>query len=102
MGPVVVTADEFGDPQAKKISLRVNGVEKQNSNTSKMIFAVNVIIESLSQGMTLEPGDVIATGTPEGIGLARTPPEFLKDGDVVETEVEGIGMLRNTIVKVTS
>jgi len=102
MGPVVVTADEFGDPQAKKISLRVNGVEKQNSNTSKMIFAVNIIIESLSQGMTLEPGDVIATGTPEGIGLARTPPEFLKDGDVVETEVEGIGMLRNTIVKVPS
>ena len=99
MGPVIVTADEFGDPQTKKISLRVNGVEKQNSSTSNMIFAVNVIIESLSQGMTLEPCDVIATGTPEGIGLARTPPEFLKDGDIVETEVEGIGILRNRIVR---
>ena len=67
-----------------------------------MIFAVNVIIESLSKGMTLEPCDVIATGTPEGIGLARTPPEFLKDGDLVETEVEGIGILRNKIVELRS
>jgi 2-keto-4-pentenoate hydratase/2-oxohepta-3-ene-1,7-dioic acid hydratase in catechol pathway len=99
MGPAIVTADEFGDPQTKGISLRVNGVEKQNSNTSHMIFAVDVIIESLSQGMTLEPGDIIATGTPEGIGLARTPQEFLKDGDVMETEIEGIGTLRNKVVR---
>jgi 2-keto-4-pentenoate hydratase/2-oxohepta-3-ene-1,7-dioic acid hydratase in catechol pathway len=100
MGPVVVTGDEFGNPQAKTIGLRVNGVQKQHSTTANMIFAVDVIIESLSQGMTLEPGDVIATGTPEGVGLGRTPPEFLKDGDLVETEIEGIGILRNRIVKV--
>jgi 2-keto-4-pentenoate hydratase/2-oxohepta-3-ene-1,7-dioic acid hydratase in catechol pathway len=100
MGPVVVTADEFGDPQAKRIGTRVNGVEKQNSTTANMIFPVDVIIEVLSKGMTLEPGDVIATGTPEGVGLGRTPQEFLKDGDIVETEVEGIGTLRNHIVRV--
>ena len=99
MGPVIVTADEFGNPQAKAIGLRVNGVQKQHSTTANMIFAVDVIIESLSQGMTLEPCDIIATGTPEGVGLGRTPQEFLKDGDVVETEIEGIGILRNTIVR---
>jgi 2-keto-4-pentenoate hydratase/2-oxohepta-3-ene-1,7-dioic acid hydratase in catechol pathway len=99
IGPVIVTADEFGDPQAKKIALRVNGVEKQNSTTANMIFAVDTIIESLSRGMTIDPGDFIATGTPEGVGLARTPQEFLADGDVVETEVEGIGVLRNRVVR---
>jgi 2-keto-4-pentenoate hydratase/2-oxohepta-3-ene-1,7-dioic acid hydratase in catechol pathway len=98
MGPWVVTADEFGDPHQKRISLRVSGVEKQHASTAEMIFPIDAIIESLSQGMTLEPGDVIATGTPEGVGLARTPPEYLKDGDIVETEIEGIGMLRNRIV----
>lgn len=98
MGPVVVTADEFGDPQAKRLQLRVNGATKQDSNTGDMIFPVDAIIEWLSKGLTLEAGDVIATGTPEGIGLARTPPEFLTDGDVVETEVEGIGTIRNRIV----
>jgi 2-keto-4-pentenoate hydratase/2-oxohepta-3-ene-1,7-dioic acid hydratase in catechol pathway len=101
MGPIVVTADEFGNPQAKAIGLRVNGVQKQQSTTANMIFAVDVIIEELSQGLTLEPGDVIATGTPEGVGLARTPQEFLQDGDIVETEVEGIGVLRNRVVKLT-
>ena len=100
MGPVVVTADEFGDPQSKKIGTRVNGVQKQNSTTANMIFPVDVIIEVLSKGMTLEPGDVIATGTPEGVGLGRTPQEFLNDGDMVETEVEGIGVMRNQIVRV--
>jgi 2-keto-4-pentenoate hydratase/2-oxohepta-3-ene-1,7-dioic acid hydratase in catechol pathway len=99
MGPFVVTADEFGDPQAKKIGTRVNGVQKQSSTTANMIFPVDVIIEALSKGMTLEPGDVIATGTPEGVGLGRTPQEWLQDGDLVETEVEGIGVLRNQIVK---
>ncbi len=98
MGPHVVTADEFGDPQAKKICLRVNGETKQSASTSQMIFSVAVIIEFLSRGMTLEPGDVISTGTPEGVGLGRTPPEYLKDGDLVETEVEGIGVLRNRMV----
>jgi 2-keto-4-pentenoate hydratase/2-oxohepta-3-ene-1,7-dioic acid hydratase in catechol pathway len=99
IGPVIVTADEFGDPQTKKISLRVNGVEKQSSTTANMIFPVDAIIESLSRGMTIEPGDFIATGTPEGVGLARTPQEFLSDGDLVETEVEGIGVLRNRVRK---
>jgi 2-keto-4-pentenoate hydratase/2-oxohepta-3-ene-1,7-dioic acid hydratase in catechol pathway len=97
MGPVVVTADEFGDPQSKRLQLRVNGVNKQDASTSKMIFPVDVIIEWLSKGLTLEAGDIIATGTPEGVGMGRTPQEFLADGDVLETEVEGIGSLRNTI-----
>ena len=100
VGPVVVTADEFGDPQSKQISLRVNGVEKQRSTTANMIFPVDVIIESLSRGLTIEAGDLIATGTPEGVGLARTPQEFLQDGDLVETEVEGIGVMRNRVVRI--
>jgi 2-keto-4-pentenoate hydratase/2-oxohepta-3-ene-1,7-dioic acid hydratase in catechol pathway len=98
MGPCVVTADEFGDPQTKRISLRVNGETRQDATTADMIFPVDVIIESLSLGMTLEPGDIIATGTPEGVGLGRNPPQYLNDGDVVETEVEGIGVLRNRVV----
>ncbi len=99
MGPLVVTADEFGDPQAKRISLRLNGETRQRATTADMIFPIDVIIEFLSRGMTLEPGDIIATGTPEGVGLGRTPPEYMKDGDVMETEIEGIGMMRNRIVK---
>lgn len=97
MGPVVVTADEFGDPQDKLVSCRVNGVIKQAQKTADMLFPIATIIERLSHGMTLEPGDIIATGTPEGVGMGRTPPEYLQDGDVLETEVEGIGVLRNTI-----
>jgi 2-keto-4-pentenoate hydratase/2-oxohepta-3-ene-1,7-dioic acid hydratase in catechol pathway len=97
MGPVVVTADEFGDPQAKRLQCRVNGVVKQDGHTSDMIFPVNVQIEWLSKGLTIEAGDVIATGTPAGVGIGRTPPEFLVKGDVVETEIEGIGTLRNVI-----
>jgi 2-keto-4-pentenoate hydratase/2-oxohepta-3-ene-1,7-dioic acid hydratase in catechol pathway len=100
MGPVVVTADEFGDPQQKRITLRVNGETRQDATTGDMLFPVDAILVYLSQGMTIEAGDIIATGTPEGVGLGRTPPEYLKDGDVVETEIEGIGMLRNRIVKV--
>jgi 2-keto-4-pentenoate hydratase/2-oxohepta-3-ene-1,7-dioic acid hydratase in catechol pathway len=99
MGPVVVTADEFGDPQRKRLTSRVNGIVKQDSSTADMIFPVDVIIEWLSKGLTLEPGDIIATGTPEGVGMGRTPPEFLSDGDVVEVEVEGIGATRNRIVR---
>ena len=98
MGPVIVTADEFGDPQTKRISLRLNGETRQDSNTSNMIFPVNVILEFLTRGLTLEPGDILATGTPEGVGLGRTPPEYMKDGDLMETEIEGIGTLRNRIV----
>jgi 2-keto-4-pentenoate hydratase/2-oxohepta-3-ene-1,7-dioic acid hydratase in catechol pathway len=97
MGPWIVTPDEFGDPQTKGISLKVNGVVKQSSSTAAMIFPVDVIIEFLSKGTTLEPGDLIATGTPEGVGLGRTPPEYLKDGDLIETEIEGIGALQNRL-----
>ncbi|HVQ16900.1 MAG TPA: fumarylacetoacetate hydrolase family protein, partial [Vicinamibacterales bacterium] len=100
MGPCVVTADEFGDPQNKRIALRLNGDSRQNASTADMIFPVAVCLEHLSRGMTLEPGDIIASGTPEGVGLGRVPPEYKKDGDVMETEVEGIGVMRNTIVKI--
>ena len=100
MGPVVVTADEFGDPQSKRIRLSVNGTTKQDSTTGDMIFDVVTLIEWLSKSMTIDPGEIIATGTPEGVGLGRTPPEYLKNGDVVEAEVEGIGVLNNRIVDV--
>ena len=97
MGPLVVTADELGDPQATRVSLRVNGVTKQDASTADMIFPVDTIIEWLSKGLTLEPGDIIATGTPEGVGMGRTPQEWLQDGDVVESEVAGIGVMRNRV-----
>jgi 2-keto-4-pentenoate hydratase/2-oxohepta-3-ene-1,7-dioic acid hydratase in catechol pathway len=96
-GPWIVTPDEIGDPQNLSISFRLNGVEKQHSNTSNMIFPIPRLIAELSKGMTLLPGDVIATGTPEGVGFARTPPEFLSDGDVMEVDVERIGVLRNVV-----
>jgi 2-keto-4-pentenoate hydratase/2-oxohepta-3-ene-1,7-dioic acid hydratase in catechol pathway len=98
MGPWIVTADEIADPQNLAIACRVNGVTKQNANTGMMIFSVRQIIAVLSLGMTLEPGDIIATGTPSGVGHARKPPEHLKAGDIVETEIEGIGILRNPVV----
>jgi 2,4-diketo-3-deoxy-L-fuconate hydrolase len=97
IGPWIVGADEIPDPQALHITLRVNGVEKQSGDTATMIFGVRAIVAWLSRGLTLEPGDVIATGTPDGVGFARTPPEFLKNGDVVEVEIDAIGTLRNTI-----
>ena len=97
-GPWVVTRDEIEDPQSLKLFLRVNGVVKQEGDTRDMIYPVDAIIEWVSKGMTLLPGSLIATGTPDGVGFARTPPEFLKPGDVMETEVEGIGLLRNRMV----
>jgi 2-keto-4-pentenoate hydratase/2-oxohepta-3-ene-1,7-dioic acid hydratase in catechol pathway len=100
MGPWIITADEIADPQQLPIRLRVNGVTKQDSNTSKMIFSVRRVIAILSTGLTLEPGDIIATGTPSGVGFARKPPEFLKAGDIMETEIEGIGTMRNTVANV--
>jgi 2-keto-4-pentenoate hydratase/2-oxohepta-3-ene-1,7-dioic acid hydratase in catechol pathway len=96
MGPVLVTADEIPDPQALGITLRVNGETRQQSHTSKMIFPVAQCIEVLSAGLTLHPGDVIATGTPEGVGAASG--RFLAVGDRVEAEVERIGVLVNTVV----
>jgi 2-keto-4-pentenoate hydratase/2-oxohepta-3-ene-1,7-dioic acid hydratase in catechol pathway len=96
-GPWIVTADEVNDPQVLNLSLRVNGAVKQDGNTRDMIYPVDAIIEWASKGMTLLPGALIATGTPDGVGFARTPPEFLQPGDVMETEVEGIGTMRNRI-----
>ena len=98
VGPWVVTADEIPDPQALRVSLRVNGEVKQDGNTRDMIYPVSQLIVWLSVGMTLRPGSLIASGTPDGVGFARTPPEFLKPGDLMETEVEGIGRLRNRMV----
>ena len=100
LGPWIVTADEVADPQNLRVTCHVNGVLKQDGNTQKMIFGVDEVIHQLSKAMTLLPGDIIATGTPDGVGVARTPPEFLKPGDVVETEVEGIGKLHNVVVAV--
>jgi 2-keto-4-pentenoate hydratase/2-oxohepta-3-ene-1,7-dioic acid hydratase in catechol pathway len=100
MGPWIVTRDEVADPHALPIRCRVNGVTKQDSTTAEFIFDIPAIIEWLSRGLTLLPGDVIATGTPSGVGFARTPPEFLKPGDVVECEVEGIGTIRNKVAAV--
>ena len=97
MGPWIVTADEVPDPQALRVTCRVNGVAKQDSNTRHMYFRIPRIIAELSAGLTLEPGDLISTGTPAGVGHARTPPEFMRAGDLLETEVEGIGTLRNRI-----
>ena len=98
MGPIVVTADEFGDPHEKRLWTRVNGVVKQDGVSSDMLFRIDAIIESLSKGLTVEAGDIIATGTPDGVGFSRTPPEFLRPGDLLESEVEGIGVMRNRIV----
>jgi len=97
-GPWVVTKDEVPDPGKLALRLTLNGVVKQDSNTEDMIHPVDAIIEWSSKGMTLLAGALIATGTPDGVGFARTPPEYLKAGDVMETEVAGIGVLRNRIV----
>jgi 2-keto-4-pentenoate hydratase/2-oxohepta-3-ene-1,7-dioic acid hydratase in catechol pathway len=96
MGPCIVTADSLRWDELR-VTCRVNGAVKQDSNTRHMYFKLPRLIAELSAGLTLEAGDVISTGTPEGVGYARTPPEFLKPGDLLETEVEGIGTLRNTI-----
>ena len=99
MGPWIVTADEVSDPHALRLASRVNGDIKQDSNTRYMYFKIPRIIAELSAGLTLEPGDIISTGTPAGVGHARTPPEFMKAGDMLETEVYGVGLLRNRIGK---
>lgn len=97
IGPVVVTADEFGDPQTKRIRSRVNGQTMQDSTTAEMIFSTAEIVSFLSRACTLEPGDLILTGTPWGVGGFRSPPVFLREGDTVEVEVEGIGVLTNPV-----
>jgi 2-keto-4-pentenoate hydratase/2-oxohepta-3-ene-1,7-dioic acid hydratase in catechol pathway len=97
-GPWIVTSDEISNPQALTLRLTVNGVVKQESSTANMIHPVDEIISWISYGMTLLPGMMVATGTPEGVGFARTPPEFIRVGDTVEAEVEAIGTLRNKFV----
>ena len=98
MGPVLVTADEIADPHNLNLSLKLNGEERQNSNTKFMLFYINDLINDISTVFTIESGDIIATGTPAGVGAGMTPQSFMWPGDVVEATVEGIGTIRNTIV----
>ena len=98
LGPGIVTADEIDDPNNLDITLRLNGETMQSSNTSHLIFPIDFLISHLSQFVTLQPGDLIFTGTPAGVGAGRTPPIFLKNGDQLEVEIEGIGKLHNRIV----
>ncbi len=97
IGPWIVTADEIADPQALDLSCHVNGERRQASNTALMLHPIAKQIEYLSTAFTLEPGDLIATGTPEGVGVGMDPPKFLKSGDVVRCEVEGIGVIENRV-----
>ena len=97
MGPSVVTADEIADPHDLNIRFRLNGETLQDSNTCQLIFKTAELIEFLSSVITLEPGDVIATGTPPGVGFARKPPVFMKPGDIAEVEIEGLGTLTNPV-----
>ena len=100
-GPCIVTADEIPDPQGLDLWLTVNGKEKQRSNTRHMLFKVDDLIADISSGITLEPGDIIASGTPEGVGAGRTPQEWMWPGDVVVACVEGIGTIRHPVVDAT-
>lgn len=95
LGPWLITADELKDPQKIAICSRLNGEIMQKSNTADMIFPVAELVSFLSQHFTLEPGDLIMTGTPSGVGVFREPPVFMQDGDVVEIEIEGLGTLKN-------
>lgn len=98
IGPVLVTPDEIGDPHKLQVQLRLNGATMQNSNTKEFIFRVPHLLWFLSQVVTLEPGDLIFTGTPPGVGIARKPQVLLKAGDVAEVEIENIGILKNPVV----
>ncbi|WP_067733921.1 fumarylacetoacetate hydrolase family protein [Novosphingobium naphthalenivorans] len=98
MGPWIVTADEIPDPQTLDLWLTVNGAEKQRSNTAYMLFKVDELVADISQGITLEPGDIIATGTPAGVGAGREPQEWVWPGDTIVATVEGIGTLRHPVV----
>ena len=99
MGPCIVTSDEFGSPSGHRISLKVNDEIRQDSNTADLLFGVPQIIASLCASLTLDPGNVIATGTPSGVALGMSPQKWLKVGDVVEAEIAGIGVLRNVVVE---
>jgi len=95
--PGITSSDTISNPHNLSIKLSVNGEQRQNGNTEDMIFDIPTLIESLSEGLTLQPGDLIASGTPSGVGYAMEPPRFLKDGDTVICEVEGIGQLENVM-----
>src|SRR5262249_18283959 len=97
MGPCVRSASSLPDPQKLSLKLRVNGVVMQDASTAQMVFPVAALVSILSASVTLEPGDIISTGTPSGVGFARKPPVFLKAGDVVEAEIGEIGLLRNPV-----
>lgn len=99
-GPMIVTSDEIGDPHGLQLRLTVNGDERQNGNSRHMLFKIPTLIADITSGMTLEPGDVIASGSPQGVGAAMDPPTFLQPGDVVECTIEKIGILRNPVVAV--
>lgn len=101
MGPILVTKEEIENPHNLNLSLKVNGVEKQNSNTKFLLFNINDLIEDLSTVFTLEPGDIIASGTPAGVGAGRDPQEWLYNGDVIEATVEGIGTIVNTVKEIS-
>lgn len=97
IGPRVIPAAEVPNPNALRIQSRLNGMPMQDANTSDMIFNIATLIHELSRGLTLLPGTLILTGTPSGVGMARKPPVFLRDGDVVEVEIESIGTIRNRV-----
>lgn len=99
MGEYIATRDEIADPHALRIQLRLNGETMQDSSTDQLIFQIPELIASLSEFTTLEPGDVIATGTPPGVGFARKPPVYIKPGDVMEVEIEGLGVLTSPVVE---
>ena len=99
-GPCIVTADEIPNPQDLRLWLTKNGVTKQDSNTKYMIFDIPALIADISSGITLEPGDIIATGTPQGVGAGFDPQEWLWPGDVIEAGVDGIGVLRHPVVAI--
>jgi 2-keto-4-pentenoate hydratase/2-oxohepta-3-ene-1,7-dioic acid hydratase in catechol pathway len=98
IGPWIVTADEIANPAGLGLRLRLNGETRQDSHTGDLIFDIPTIIEFMSQGQTVEAGTIVSTGTPAGVGMGRTPPEYMQAGDVMEAEIDGIGVLRNQIV----
>jgi 2-keto-4-pentenoate hydratase/2-oxohepta-3-ene-1,7-dioic acid hydratase in catechol pathway len=100
LGPCIVTRDAIGDPRGLELSMSINGQERQRARVEQMIFDIPNIIAQLSAGMTLEPGDIIATGTPSGVGFAMNPPQFLHDGDEMLASIDRIGQLRNRVVEV--
>jgi 2-keto-4-pentenoate hydratase/2-oxohepta-3-ene-1,7-dioic acid hydratase in catechol pathway len=100
MGPCIVTRDEIGDPKSLELSMHINGEQRQRARVEQMIFDIPTLIASLSAGMTLLPGDIIATGTPSGVGFAMNPPQYLRDGDEMVARIDRIGELRNRVVAV--